>query len=631
MAPSSRWLPLARKLATRVPLVFGGLWLAYLCVANALLGSGWLQGLIHDAQDQVEIRYDRAWTVFPTRIHIEGLELGIEDSAIQARLVIDEATADLQPLGLLRRDFSVRRVRAGTTSFWIRRRVPLADLGPHRMRGIPPIPGMDAPVKHPSLPALAPPDGWRVHIEDVRTHLHDLWIDQHRFIGSTTLEGRLDFTPEQSIEAAATATTVRGALVVADQLLVHHLEGALTATLDETDLQGDDAEAELVARASLFLALEQAAAYLPGAGAYLATDGVRVTAGLARARGTVMLAQGFLLPPTRLDLHLSGLRVVTAPRWDVLLSGDASLTALGGQARLRLQLDEPAGSAAIVVERGKVQAFASPQLLGAFGLDALDLTLIARAPDLQSLQRVAGDGSEDEPRIVGGSGRAKVALHVRRGSGEPQVRAKMYAEASGAGLRWQDRHFRADLKANAALEGAPSSLRGTGVRLQVSQLAVGQVGEELERQEDWQGWLKLHGLTLETGPPLRLQAVAHGKLTSAEPLLTLPPLDDAIPDVLVSLVDLDDVQSRLGIFVNGSAREIKIYCLDADGVALRGRLLTGDVAMGAFWIEKGPMHWGVDIGPRNTEVLWFPGDDFGQAHARLLGPEPENERCFGAD
>lgn len=69
--------------------VCAGLILGYLVGMNGFLGTRWFRSAINFSPDQIRVEYARAYSIWPGRIHVDGLSIRGSDGAVQWILRID--------------------------------------------------------------------------------------------------------------------------------------------------------------------------------------------------------------------------------------------------------------------------------------------------------------------------------------------------------------------------------------------------------------------------------------------------------------------------------------------------------------------------------------------------------------
>src|SRR5262249_6891694 len=153
----------------------------YLILANAFLALSGTR-LLTRGTNSIQIRFARAWTVWPTIVHARGLEVTIQDHNIQSSLEFRDVVVSGRAFALPRRIFHAERVRGSGFVFRFRHRVMPERAKLPAARALPSINGYEDP---PVFEALAPEaplhDGkynlWTIQLDDVDVGAEEVWIE----------------------------------------------------------------------------------------------------------------------------------------------------------------------------------------------------------------------------------------------------------------------------------------------------------------------------------------------------------------------------------------------------------------------------------------------------------------------
>lgn len=190
---------------------------------NVYLNGEYLPRLIKSEQDWVTVEYRLAWTLWPGRLHIEGLRVRGEERGFTWQLSADRAllVADVSEL-TTRRIHLDDLVLSGTRVF-VRPRLHYLDANAERLAALPPLQTQGSAWIDEG-PQLAPAargevDPWSITFDRLRVEeLEDLWIDRFRFNGRADLEalkvqvdaGRILTTGQTQLELRDGTVTVEG-------------------------------------------------------------------------------------------------------------------------------------------------------------------------------------------------------------------------------------------------------------------------------------------------------------------------------------------------------------------------------------------------------------------------------------
>lgn len=219
-----RW---RRRLGVLVALAVAAL-LLYVAGANYFLRSPDLHRRIFKHPEKLRVTWERAWTLWPGRVHLEGVEIRGQNRDLQWWASLDRVRVSVDLPRLAFRTFHTRGISGAGLDFHLRLRLPpggTAPTGPEGEPLTPPIPGLDNPPVPPPeelvpRPPGGRPPGWRIHLEGIELDgLRRVWIDRFRLDGRGALGGAMQFQ-------------VRGELAVREARLRFH-DGRLTRGPEE--------------------------------------------------------------------------------------------------------------------------------------------------------------------------------------------------------------------------------------------------------------------------------------------------------------------------------------------------------------------------------------------------------------
>src|SRR5687768_518393 len=154
---------------------------SYLVVANVLLRTRLLRNAVSGSSLNFAIRgnatallldYDSAYSIFPGRVHVEGLRIRGRERTLEWLLTLDRADASISLVDLLRQRFHATRVSSSGFTIRLRLRLDRATATPGVIAALPPIAGFaDPPLLDggPEPPLLTDQNYnlWTVELEDV--------------------------------------------------------------------------------------------------------------------------------------------------------------------------------------------------------------------------------------------------------------------------------------------------------------------------------------------------------------------------------------------------------------------------------------------------------------------------------
>ena len=173
--------------------------LVYLLAANLFLRLGGVQMALAGA-DEVEVTFQRAWSLWPGRVHIEDFRIAFEDRNLQFSIEIPHVDVTVQLRALLRQTFYATQVNGSGLVFRVRKRVDPREADRPVVRAFPPVNDFEDPALYISGPPPPPRDyahfhPWTLHIENVDVEVHELWVQMLRYQGTARATGAFRLIP----------------------------------------------------------------------------------------------------------------------------------------------------------------------------------------------------------------------------------------------------------------------------------------------------------------------------------------------------------------------------------------------------------------------------------------------------
>jgi hypothetical protein len=244
-----RW----RRVAKWILLTAAVLCASYLIAVNVLLRTRLLRSAISgpsvgfavsgDSSD-LQLDYQSAYSLFPGRVHLEGLTIRGRDRNVEWFLTLDRADVAISLVDLLHHDFHVTRLRSSGFSIRARLRLDRADATPDVVAALPPITGFaDPPLRDdgPDTPPLTDAEYnlWTIDLEDVEVdHVREIWIHTVRGAGDTRVRGRWRFHPQRWLDVGPATVEANGVgFSYGDKALATDVRGSFGATVHPFDLR----------------------------------------------------------------------------------------------------------------------------------------------------------------------------------------------------------------------------------------------------------------------------------------------------------------------------------------------------------------------------------------------------------
>ncbi len=229
----------------------------YLAAMNFFLRTRMFRSAITSSSGSLLVDYRSAYSLWPGRIHVEGLTIRGRDSSVEWILSLDRCDFRVSLFALVRRRFHASHVNGDGLSLRIRLRKD-GPVSPDETRALPPVPGfLDPPLKDVGPPPAPLTDAdynlWSIELDDVdANHVHELWIDTVRYNGDFEVRGRWFFRPLRWLDIGPATVSLR-ALDVGYGMVEPWLSdatGELTATIHPYALQEVDG-ADMIDRISI--------------------------------------------------------------------------------------------------------------------------------------------------------------------------------------------------------------------------------------------------------------------------------------------------------------------------------------------------------------------------------------------
>ncbi|HEX4386109.1 MAG TPA: hypothetical protein VH083_24290 [Myxococcales bacterium] len=186
-----------------------GVWALWMVVIHVFLWTPLLRNVINQNQQTVHLNYRSGWSIWPGRVHINGLILTVEDHFQQFELDIDTLEVSVLVHQLPQRKFHAEKVRGSGIKFAMRRRLTPGEFTQEDLRGLPRIDGKpEVPLADtvPTVEDETPDDRYRmfsVWLEDIRgDDIRVLWFDKLRLEGKAQVSGNFYLKPQREVYIA---------------------------------------------------------------------------------------------------------------------------------------------------------------------------------------------------------------------------------------------------------------------------------------------------------------------------------------------------------------------------------------------------------------------------------------------
>ncbi len=393
----------------------------YLTALNLFLRTPLGRKVMNLSPEIVEIHYESAWVLWPTRVHVKRVWLRVQDANIQMLVQAETGVLDVQIIqSLLQKRFVATNVVADKIGFRLRQRLMPNEATKTKLARLPDVPGFDdvlrdgpaGPMSEAFLDTLVGVDLKGMHA----TNIYEVWVDEYRFSGNIQVDGGFMYQPFRSFRLDQTHISIgEGNVTLGSQPMVSEVNaeidaeaGTLNMSVFERDaLRALNAKAKLDVKVRSISFLNY---YLDD------VDIVRIEEGSGRLKVDAEITNGQVLAGSVLSLDTTEI-TLRLPFFHASGAGKVRWTAVNGRAWLDVKLRDVK---MVKDSDGKVYMHGpSVGLLAqSSGLDLskkLDLDVLVdvpdlRAPDLRFLNEFipAGIGVH----VASGSGRIKGNLEI---------------------------------------------------------------------------------------------------------------------------------------------------------------------------------------------------------------------------
>ena len=204
---------LAKRVVRIAAILLASVALAYIVGVNVFLRTRLFRDAIGYDPDSLLVDYDRAYSLWPGRVHAEGLSIRGRDTHVEWILRIEQCDFRVSVGELANRRFHAEHVRGDGVSLRLRRRQDRVT--PAWMSAVPPIPGfLDPPLTDVGPPSPPLTDAtynlWSIQLDDVVARgVHEVWIDTVRYAGEMEVHGRWMFRPLRWLDVGPADLEVR--------------------------------------------------------------------------------------------------------------------------------------------------------------------------------------------------------------------------------------------------------------------------------------------------------------------------------------------------------------------------------------------------------------------------------------
>ncbi len=562
-------------LLVHLAIAFAGAYGLYLVIVHALILTPLLPSLI--ATEDLKVEWSRAWSLWPGRVQIRGLQIRARDGSAEYFVAAPRAVAGFDLVSLFRKTVDVRWVDAQDVTFRARARLAPGEASPERTRGFPRIPGFaDPPTKAKGPGAPASPDAlWRLRVRAADCGTREVWIGAFRWSGDAEIHGGFWFHPATAIEVDPTTVIVRsGGLALEQRPFASETRGELSGRVHRFELDASQPIlSRLDARSTLASTLED----LSFLRRWLRGTAISSSGGEGRVSSDVRIERGVVMP---------GSEVAIDAKDAMFVHPEATATT---DVHARIEADEDALRITADLVDARVQrkwaevwpiAIRHASVVGrspsrAIAELAERLVMTVRVPeaslhDVAVLRTILPDDSPVELGHGSGVLRGRGTMTVHRGVVQGRLELETTERVPFA---IADVPMSGTISAGvelAAFEIGPMRGRVPSAWVELDDVVVR--GDE--RAQPWWGRIRLVEGRASGAAGLRVEGTLLAHVKDARPILHVLHVKDVLPTWTRGLLVLDGLDAKAKLRWTKEGVSIRDFDAEAGLYDLRGRLST---------------------------------------------------------
>lgn len=588
------------KVLRRVIIVLVAIEVLYVVAGTALLNSSVGTDFVNRKPEKVWGQWDRAWTVLPGLVTVQGARFRGQSKGWQWYVQADSVTALVHLIPLSRKRVIGRWARAHGLSLWLRRRRD-EPLAPEQAALVPEIPGLTNPpdpdpeVLYPSNPDSKP---WRITLDRAElVDAREIWIEVIRLRGTGQGDGRaLGFeTKGGPISGEYVDIAFRdGSLLIGEQNLGTDLAIALDISVEPFRAKGIQLS-ELIGGVSGSVEFQ---GRVPDLGVLTALLGDLPSISLGGHGETQMrlsLDHGRLLPGTELQVEGEALE---ARYLNYVARGEGSIRGQVEDGKV-----EPQAELSLGLENFALGWQDDPPYVEGTGFR---MVATGPSPDLSNPDRRRPEVMIDLPPstitdfaqynrylppglgLAFVEGSAQVSSHFELSAEDKSVSGRLGFAAPHVVASFKDARVAGSVQLESVLADGhldTRRFRGEGTRLELKGIDM-RDGDGKEKVSDWWARMHLRGgrLDLKTIPVIHGQV--HLELRDSSPLGVLLGQRSSKLGWLANAMEVKDVTAVTQVSGTKDALHIRELELEGDKLQVRSDVTVVDgKAHGIFYTK----------------------------------------------
>jgi hypothetical protein len=232
-----RGLPVLVALVLQALVVLYG---AYVVGVNGALYTGLAERIANQSPDKFLFEFESAYSFWPGSVHAKHFLFRGQDSVVQWRIELDDATAHFALTELFDKRLHMTTGEANGASVRIRLKIDAKDAGSEAAKMLPPIPGFsDPPILGPPVPD--PPDDaypyFTFIIENgTAENVREVWFNTFHVTDMLDVHGGFYLKPNRRVEVMPATVHLKDATVQeGSTVITEHLRGSIDAHVEGFD------------------------------------------------------------------------------------------------------------------------------------------------------------------------------------------------------------------------------------------------------------------------------------------------------------------------------------------------------------------------------------------------------------
>ena len=591
----------------------------YLPTANLYLNGARLRERLNRHPEKFAIRWEKAWTPWPGRVHLRNVEIRGLSSHVDWYAHIDTLVASYGITPLLRRRVHLSHVRAAGLDYRHRRVTTSEPTDAATQPGLPPLPDLTMGTKQwPEINNEAPTGAggsrrkpWTISADDIDIAIAQLWFDRYRMAGPMNLDTAMELIAGRTIEFPRIHFTMdRGDVTIEERAMLGGLLLDIESTLPPFGREGRklrDVVQHLTGRfrlqadsASLFF-LET---YLKRAPWLHFNSNVGLHADLRLEEGLLMEGSTLVSTPGAINVDFLDHKLTGNGRIAMRVEKEEGGPLSRLEASMQdFELSVPDQSEPYARGRG----FEVVATSTALALDDLFTKLEVTADLEEAVIRDLSHYNRYLPRDSGLSireGTGRISYHIEADQDEMSLHGWTGLSASDGVLMFEGYQLRGDVTihttiTSADLENHWFDISGTTIDL-------------VSRNFPWKAAITLPKARVRYSEPMQLDTRAVFRMTDTAPLVALFNAKNDISSFIERLMTIKDIQGAVNLRVSERGAQLAgLQVTGEDFLALADLALHERGKDGILYVKLRAISFGVafDKGKKDLDLIrarkWF--------------------------